>query len=445
MRFSGLIFALSLLAVGCGSSASTSSDGGPGLPDGSAPEASLPATDGGLGDGGGDSGPADGGATDGETGDGGDAGKPDTCPVAQGAFVADTPPGPGAYTKRDYAVLQVPSMGGPRVYASQLYQNGSFYDATLQRLTRTGPGMWQAQSIASGGLGLSVARSLAVTHGADPCVTYTYDYNGTLRLVCASLSDRVIAPKANGALAMGDFGAAKQVVYEDGSADTLFWVEVNPTAGTPEPIENAWSFAGAAMQVDAQGKPHVVYATLTPGTPNVRTVRYATRGQNGWTKETIDTDTWSGSMEEGVSVSMVLAAGEPVVAYHHRSTRSLKLARRGMNGWTPKTLAAPPMGYPNDTVGRSVALAVDCMNRLHVVFQRDFTTDPTPNLRLYEAAIVNDALVAPMMLPMTASTAFTFYGNRPFGLSFFVGPGGKQLVSAELGSIYGPAIYFAER
>lgn len=78
------------------------------------------------------------------------------------------------------------------------------------------------------------------------------------------------------------------------------------------------------------------------------------------------------------------------------------------------------------------------------MFQRSFTTDPTPDLRLYYADIENDKLVEPTMLPLTASTAFHFYGSMD-GLSFYMGPDGKQYVAAEIGGMYGTAIYFASR
>jgi hypothetical protein len=85
------------------------------------------------------------------------------------------------------------------------------------------------------------------------------------------------------------------------------------------------------------------------------------------------------------------------------------------------------------------------MDRLHLVFQRDFTTDPKPNLGLFRATLgANDTLGAATGLPMTASTAYTF-ASRVHGLSFFVAADGKQTVAADLGSIYGSAVYFAQR
>jgi len=360
--------------------------------------------------------------------------------VPTGAFQFDGPPGPGSHTTRHRTVLQVPSTGPASVFTSQLYQNGSFYSADLERLDHDGAKSWSAHGVANGGIGLSIARSLATTHGTDPCVAYTYDYDGTLHLSCKSLSDRTIAPKAGNGVAMAASGGVQQVIYGEGG--TLHWVEVNSTAGTPETIDSAWELGSTSLVLDASGVPHVAYVTLESN--KTRTVHYATRTSSGWQILKVADDTWGSSSDTGDTVSIVLDAGQPVIAYYLRATKSLHLARRTSSGFSSVTLSKPPSGYPNDSVGHSVALSIDCMGRLHAVFQRSFTTDPTPNLRLYYAGIENDKLVSPVMLPLTASTAFTFYGST-HGLSFYVAPDGEQYVAAELGGVYGSGIYFASR
>jgi len=138
-----------------------------------------------------------GGNGSGGSGSGGAGGQADTCPMTDAAWALDYPEPPSAKTTRNHAVLQVPSAGDPRVFAVDRYQNGSFHDANLRRFEHNGPQSWSVQGIANGGIGLSVARSLAVTHGDDPCVAYTFDYDGTLHLKCDSAGDLTIAPSAS--------------------------------------------------------------------------------------------------------------------------------------------------------------------------------------------------------------------------------------------------------
>jgi hypothetical protein len=422
------------LADAGGSDASAGAGGAAGS-SGAAGNAGSAGSDGGIAGAGGSAGAAGAGGISGAGGS-----PTDTCPVPTGAFQFDGPPGPGSNTTRHRTVLQVPSSGPASVFTSQLFQNGSFYSADLERLDHDGAKSWSAHGVANGGIGLSIARSLSTTHGADPCVAYTYDYDGTLHLQCKSLSDRTIAPKAGNGVAIAASGGVQQVIYGEGG--TLHWVEVNSTAGTPETIDSAWELGSTSMVLDSSGVPHVAYVTLESN--KTRTVHYATRTSNGWKTEKVANDTWGSSSDTGDTVSIVLDAGKPLIAYYLRATKSLQLARRTSSGFSSVTLSKPPSGYPNDSVGHSVALSIDCMGRLHAVFQRSFTTDPTPNLRLYYADIENDKLVSPKMLPLTASTAFTFYGGTQ-GLSFYVAPDGKQYVAAELGGVYGSGIYFASR
>lgn len=359
----------------------------------------------------------------------------DTCPVPTGEFTVDSPTTSSGYYA---AVLQVPATGAPRIFATEIGGGGK---AILQ-LSRKAPKSWETTPILS-----AFSTSMAVTHGADPCLAYLYDYNWTLRLECASLSGRTIAPNAGGSLAMGHFGAAKQVIYS-GANSSLYWVEVNPTAGTPEAIDKSPSgFGTSAMQVDASGRPHVVYAVHDRnGVPqNIRTIRYAVRREGVWTKETIDTDILpSGtSLADGVSLSLVLVSGQPVIAYSHGSTRSLRFARRGVNGWTTKTLSVPPAGFPDDSVGQSVALSVDCMDRLHVVFQRSFSTDPWPKNNLFRAIIADDKLTAVAAMPIGPETGTL--SRDPYGLSFHVAADGRQTVAARIAGNLGSRIYFAHR
>lgn len=404
---------------------------------------------GGSGSGGdGNGGSSSGGSASGGSGTGGGGGtggQPDTCPMSNAAWELDYPDPPGANTTRNHAVLQVPSTGSPRVLAVDMYQNGSFYDANLRRFERNGPQSWSVQGIANGGLGLSVARSLGVTHGDDPCVAYTLDYDGTLHLKCDSAGDLTIAPSASSGVSIGEIGTAKLVVFNEGG-DTLRAVTVDPTADVPVTIDSAWVMGATSLQVDDLGVPHLAYVASESGADGaLRRVHYATRNGGVWSTDTVETDVWSGNpSNEGDSVSLALVDGSPVIAYHHRQDRSLKLARHDGAGWVTTTLDEPQPGYPNDVAGRSVALQVDCLDRVRVVYERIYTTDVQPNLHLFHAEIVGDALVSPKAFPMTASTAYKFF-SAPHGLGYFVDEDGTEHVSAELGSIYGRAVYYATR
>jgi len=394
---------------------------------------------GGSGTGGGGSGGS------GSGGDGGSGGQPDTCPTPSAPFEVDEPAWPDAETLRDRAVLQVPTVGNVRVFAvDNDHSNPPNYTATLKRFEHDGPQSWSVQSGASGGLGSTMANSLAVTHGDDPCVAYIYDYQGTLELECDSGTDLTIAPSASSGVAIGEIGTAKLVVYNDGGA-TLRSVIVDPTADVPDTIDASWVIGATSMEIDSLGTAHLAYVAFEPGGVQ-RRVHYATRTGGIWSTETVaDDDTWTGNPSvEGDSVSLALVSGSPVIAYHHRAERSLKMARRDGVGWATVTLDAPQPGYDNDFAGRSVALQVDCLDRLHVAYQRYYTPDVQPNLGLFYAQIVGDALVAPEAFPLTATPSFDLYGVV-HGLSFFIDDTGGQFVAASIGGASYRATYFATR
>jgi len=235
------------------------------------------------------------------------------------------------------------------------------------------------------------------------------------------------------------------VIFNEGG-DTLRAVTVDPTADVPVVIDTAWVMGATSLEIDALGVPHLAYVASESGEDGTeRRIHYATRSGGVWSTETVETDVWSGNpSNEGDSVSLALVDGSPVIAFHHRQDRSLKLARLDPGGWTTTTLDAPQPGYPSDVAGRSVALRVDCMDRIRVVYERIYTTDVQPNLHLFHAQIVGDALVSPEAFPMTASTSFKFF-SAVHGLGYFVDETGTEHVSAELGSIYGRAIYYATR
>ena len=76
--------------------------------------------------------------------------------------------------------------------------------------------------------------------------------------------------------------------------------------------------------------------------------------------------------------------------------------------------------------------------------QTSQTTDAQPTLYLHYAEIVGTALANDVALPITASTAYHYRASR-YGLGFHIDASGRQYVSAELGSIFGVAAYFATR
>lgn len=373
----------------------------------------------------------------------------DTCTPPTAAFVTDLPPTAGTNTTRRRAQLQVTAAGAIRAFTSDTYQNGSFSDANIIQHARGANG-WTQGSVANGGIGLSIGRSMATLGGTDPCLAYSYDYDGTLHLRCASTTDRTLAPTVRGALAIAEHGANKHLVYENASGALVHQL----FDGDPQPTTtihaSAWVFGPSSLAIDAAGTLHLAYVVIEPppsGTSvGTRTVRYATRAASAttWTTEAVEADTWSGSSEEADTVSLALVNGAPVIAYHLRASKSLRLAERTGTGFARRTLLAPDPAFENDAVGKSVAIASDCVGRVHVVYQRYLTTDAQPNLGLAYAQITANGLEHRAFLPMTASTAFRFNGPR-HSLAFTVGADGKQYVAAQIGGIYGTALYVATR
>jgi hypothetical protein len=368
-----------------------------------------------------------------------DGGTPDTCPLASGPFELNpAPPKPGSNTMRGHVALAVPANGPAMVYTQDYFSNGSFYEANLTRLTRSGSG-WKEEQVAKEEYGYSIASGLAATGGSDPCVAYTDDYDQNLHVRCSSLPDRVVAPFDNGSVAMAEVTSGpKQLVYTN--SGTLYWVSVTPDPA-PEIIGSAGPFA-PSMVVDAAGVPHVAFRDGDgPG------ISYATRVGNTWAIEKVDDDVDIGSLAHlhQALVSLRLVGGKPVIAYQHRGTRSMRLAVKSGSTFTVSTLDAPPVsGSEDDLIGEGVALQVDCMDRLHVVYHRNVATDPTPNVNLFYARIVDGKITDRQALPL-ATTSTLSASRRASSLAFVVGKDGRQYVAAELSGISGLALSYATR
>jgi hypothetical protein len=274
------------------------------------------------------------------------------------------------------------------------------------------------------------ATNLATTGGDDPCVAYATDwaYSGPwyLRLQCASLSDRVIAPRVDAdrgaSLAMARRGARIDVVFHNPyPVNELTWTSYVNQAGPTEVIDQAERGA-KSVAIGADGTTHIAYARVW-GTS--REIMYATRRNGTWTRELVDNDSVRISHERD-SISIALVDDQPVIAYHHNSTRSLKLAKREASGFALRTLVTPPVGYPRDDAGTQVAMQVDCLDRLHLVYRRNFTTDQ-PEDRLWYAAITDtDFVQSSMGSPQLGTAGSDYQGDT---LSFVVGNDGRQYVA----------------
>jgi hypothetical protein len=371
----------------------------------------------------------------------------DTCPPPTGAFSRDLPPGPGTDTTRSHAILQV-TPSGPRVLVSDYYANGSFFDANLNALARTAPNTWAKSSVADGGIAFSIARELAATGGSDPCIAYSNDYDGSLHLRCSSTSDRTLAPGVESTLAMTASGTTKHLVYGNASG-ALVYQTFDASPGPVETIDaSAWTIAETQIAADAGGDIHVAYISYpvpqTGETTHKRTIYHAVRHAGAWTRELVVADQYTTGTAESTNGLALVIDGAPTIAYHGRSDRSLRLARRDSAGnWSSAVLVAADPGFPNDDVGAGVALQSDCAGRVHVVYQRNLSTDNHPNVQLAYARIDGANLIDGSLLPPYGSDVG--YVAVPFSLGFVVGADGNQYVSAQVASVGVSAVYYVQR
>jgi hypothetical protein len=330
-------------------------------------------------------------------------------------------------------VIQVPTNGPVGLYSVDSYQNGSFYDELLKRFEKN-QGSWTYQTVADEEWGLSVASALASSDGDDPCIVYNKDYDGVMRLACTSITDRVIAPGTASGVAIAAFGNTKHVARIAQASDVEWLTTDGGTPTVPETIDSGADSSAISMAVDAQGTPHVAWVKntyLSPGQYLVE-VRYAKRQGGAWSPVTVDSEMVAGAADERLAVSLALdPAGHPSIAYHHRSTRSLRIVvGDGTSFSAPVPLDVPQPGYPSDDDGKSVALAIDCFGRKRVVYSRNVTTDPTPSSRLAFALVGPTGLTDRVMLPLLTS-----YYPGDFDLSYRVDAAGHDHIGVVAGAL----------
>lgn len=369
----------------------------------------------------------------GGNGAGGEGGAPlvDTCPLPTADFTVATVPSPGNYTTRRRAGVQYRTGQSAGVLAVDYYGNGSFYAETLKRFTPTAD-TWQTDYVADEQWGYSIATAFATTSGDDPCVVYTDDYDGFVRLACDSISDRVVAPGWATALGIAADGALKHIVRINGGTSLEWFTTDGGTPTVPVVVDQAQGITALSFAVDGQGIPHVAYHVQAGGSPGAYTseVRYATMGPNGWVTTTLTTDTATTQENSRESVALALDPyGQPVIAFHRKSTRSLALVEwNGSDFSAPVVLDAPQPGYPNDDLGSYVALQIDCYGRKRLVYSRVVSTDPEPNSHLFYANATESGLEGRVMLP----TGGLFYGVD-HDLAYVVDPAGHDHIGANAG------------
>lgn len=348
------------------------------------------------------------------------------CSVPAGPFRFDAPISGPTYGISTVALSMTSK--GPVLFTGHEAWPGT---RKLLSLART-PDGWDETLIADDTNALANRVGHSIASGPDGCVLYT---DGMARFSCG------------GRTLPGDLGLA--LAYRDGVRHALFAASksglyyVTLDGGEPEKIDTAWTVGATSLAVDAAGTPHVAYDTLEPvaGMPGgTRTIKYARRGAKGWEIETLDRDTWTDSSPNS-SVSLALASdGRPNVAYHHRLTRSLRLAERpaGAAAFAKSTLANPERA--DDDVGRAVALQFDCAGRRHLAYSRLVAPD-SDLMGLWYAQIDGGALRAPEALPARPSPALNkmkFYGGAASALAFHIAPDGRQWIA--LGTTSGPLL-----
>ena len=376
-----------------------SENGGGGSGGGAASSQGGAAVDGGGGGGGG-------GATGGAPSTGGSGGEGgtlvDTCPLPTEAFEVAVAPSPGANVNRRRAALSIPTGEPAGLYTVDYYQNGSFYSETLRRFSLSGD-TWQNDTVADEQWGFSFATALDTTSGDDPCIVYSDDYDAVVRLACASISDRIVAPGGASALAVAASGPQKQMVRFEPSSGLLEYFTTD--GGTPSiPVaidEDIWVTA-LSVAVDANGTPHVAYHAEIAGSPDQLEVRYATLTGGSWQVETVFSETAAPQDQGPGSVSLALDPyGVPSVAYHHLSARSLEIVSRDGGVFGPAVvLDAPQPNFPNDDLGRYVVVQIDCYARKRVIYSRSVSTDPQPDSHLYWGIATPSGLDQRQMVPL---------------------------------------------
>ncbi len=355
----------------------------------------------------------------------------DTCPVPGEDFVVATVPSPGSYTTRRRAGIQQHGDAAPGVLAVDYYGNGSFYDEELKRFTLGGDA-WQTDYVADEQWGFSLAQAFATTSGDDPCVVYTDDYDGHVRLQCGSISDRVVAPDGATFLTIAAAGPLKHIVRARYGVGIEWITTDGGTPSVPEVLDPLYDISGLSLALDADGEPHVAYKARTGGGAGAVTmeVRYAVHSASGWQIQTVVTETAASFDSSKQSVAIAMGPTDrPRIAYHRESSRSLELVEwQGAGFGAPLVLDAPQPGYPDDDLGRYVALQVDCYDRPRVAYSRVVTTDPDPNTHLFHGVVEGGVLTQRTMVPLNG----LFYGVD-FDVAYLVDAQGHDHIAANAG------------
>lgn len=197
---------------------------------------------------------------------------------------------------------------------------------------------------------MSIATALDTTSGDDPCIVYGDDYDGFVRLACESISDRIVAPDGASALAVAAAGPLKQMVrFHNGTYALEYFTTDGGTPTVPEPIEQDIRVSALSLAVDSTGTPHLAYHVEVSSSPGayLLEVRYATLTPSGWQIETIASETADSAEQGKGSVSLALDPyGQPSIAYHRRSTRSLEIVTRESGSFSAPVVLDSPQPSP---------------------------------------------------------------------------------------------------
>ncbi len=353
------------------------------------------------------------------------------------AFVRETVPH-GGVAWRQHALLQF--AGGDVRLIVDDYFTGSAAYGELKALTRDGTATWDTQYLVTQNFYQLFADHVAVDTSSDGCVAYSA-YTSALRLKCGAV-DRVIAASMHGGLAMTHTNSAKHFVYWvlSGSA-RLRWQRVDADVGSAEqihalPAGSALQYGASSVAVDGAGNVHVAFVVFEQTANNVtrhnRAIHYAVRRGGTWSTQIVETD--RSRIVEADAVSIAIAGGRPVIAYHLRAARSLRLATIQPSGAITRTtlLAASPQNVPDeltgDDVGQAVALRVDGSGRLHLAYQRRLATDPD-NFGIAVARINGTTLADNVLLPPWGG--YCAFNSKRYGLGFLIASDGRQFVSGQ--------------
>jgi hypothetical protein len=383
-------------------------------------------------------------------GDGSGDGSAGAC-APSGTFASERPPGPGVgHYYSTFSTLHV--SGG----TAQMLTSGDSAGSGIYLWSRGQPTNWTQSSIGAGVGGFTGALDgqLAATADGTLCVAYL-GTSAALHVACEGAQDRSVAPRVDSSISIVKIGGTAGLAYlgQDNSLDGLLWQQFDGGAfdGNPGPaelVDGAYSSIGTtSIAVDSGGEPHVAYEVFPGSGPNTRIIYHAYRHGGSWTRELVDQETaYPGSIFYAAALSMVIDGDQPVIAYGHHSSRTLRLARRLATGtFDVHTLVAADPGYPNDTVGLAVQLQRDCAGQLLLVYQRNLSTDAA-NIGLTYARLTDAGLVDQQFLPPLPGTLPDTYGTLWGSLRFYIDSTGGQYVSTSLGSAGGDRIlYFAAR